>query len=159
MQTPPISPLPLDALWTCVVLAMVVSGTSYTITGTEIFEPLRRFLVARSKWLGHLISCFYCTSHWITFLLVALYRPVLVETSFALVNLAISAFFVIQLATFLTGLLFKSFSIIMPVKLAMHEAMQAARAGRPGRAGVTGVASELARTSVGAAARGSREAT
>ena len=118
----------LEPLWTCAVLAMVVSGTSYTITGTEIFEPLRRFLAARSHWLGHLSSCFYCTSHWVAFLLVALYRPVLLDTSVGIVNLAVSAFFVIQLATFFTGLLFKAFSVIIPTKMAMNEAMQAARA-------------------------------
>ncbi|ABS27843.1 hypothetical protein [Anaeromyxobacter sp. Fw109-5] len=141
-----ISPFPLDALWTCVVLAMVVSGTSNTITGTDIFEPLRRFLAARSSWLGHLIACFYCTSHWIAFFLVALCRPVLVETGFAPVDLAVSAFFVIQLATFFTGVLFKSFSIILPVKAAMREAMQQARAME---------ASEPA----GAPPRGAKEAT
>lgn len=142
-------PLPLDAMWTCAVLATVVSGTSFTITGTEIFEPMRRFLAARSEWLGHLTACFYCTSHWVTFLLVALCRPVLVSTGFWLVDLAISAFFVVQLAAYLTGVLFKSYSVIIPVKVAMQQAMQAAkatkaahRAPEPGR---VGAASDAAR--------------
>jgi hypothetical protein len=136
MPTPLIPPLPLDALWTCAVLAMVVSGTSFTVTGMEIFEPLRRFLTGRSTWLGQLISCFYCTSHWITFGLVALCRPALVSTGLAIVDLAISAFFVIQLATFLSALLFKAFSVIMPVKAAMHAAMEAARAQRQAGRGI-----------------------
>lgn len=145
-------PLPVEALWTCAVLAMVVSGTSFTITGTEIFEPMRRFLAARSEWLGHLTACFYCTSHWVTFLLVALARPVLVSTGFLLVDLAISAFLVVQLAAYLTGLLFKAFSVIIPVKAAMQQAMEAAKAGHrapePGRVG----------TASDAAARGVQEA-
>jgi hypothetical protein len=159
MPNPLIPPLPLDALWTCVVLAMVVSGTSFTITGMELFEPLRRFLAGRSTWLGHLSSCFYCTSHWIAFGLVALFRPVLVATGFSLVNLAVSAFFVIQLATFLTAILFKSFSVIMPVKKAMQEAMEAARAGRPVAPGVARAAAERARTPASTAPRGAPEAT
>jgi hypothetical protein len=130
--------LPVEALWTCAVLAMVVSGTSFTITGTEIFEPMRRFLAARSERLGHLTACFYCTSHWVTFLLIALCRPVLVSTGIGLVDLAISAFFVIQLAAFLTGVLFKSFSVIMPVKAAMQQAMEAARSHRAERPGGEG---------------------
>lgn len=145
-------PLPVEALWTCAVLAMVVSGTSFTITGTEIFEPMRRFLAARSEWLGHLTACFYCTSHWVTFLLVALSRPVLVSTGFLLVDLAISAFFVVQLAAYLTGLLFKSYSVIIPAKAAMQQAMEAAKAGhRAPQAGRVAAASD-------AAARGAQEA-
>jgi hypothetical protein len=147
-------PLPVEALWTCLVLAMVVSGTSFTITSMEIFEPLRRFIVARSSWLGQLISCFYCTSHWITFLLVAIYRPVLVATGFTPVDLAVSAFFVIQLATFITGMLFKSFSIIMPVRAALQQAMDAARAARE-QAAKAGPA----RAGYDVAARGAKEAT
>ncbi|ACL64444.1 conserved hypothetical protein [Anaeromyxobacter dehalogenans 2CP-1] len=136
-------PLPVEALWTCAVLAMVVSGTSFTITGTEVFEPMRRFLSARSEWLGHLTACFYCTSHWVTFLLVALCRPVLVSTGFLIVDLAISAFFVVQLAAYLTGLLFKSYSVIIPVKAAMQQAMEAARAAhRAPRTGTVGAASD-----------------
>jgi hypothetical protein len=44
------------------------------------FRSVRRFLATRSAWLGHLGACFYCTSHWITFLPVALFRPALVAS-------------------------------------------------------------------------------
>jgi hypothetical protein len=77
---------------------------------------------------------------------VALFRPALVASGFALVDLAVSAFFVVQLAAFFTAVLFKGFSIIMPVKVAMKAAMDAARAahGEPGRAGTPGAGYDVA---------------
>lgn len=118
----------LESLWNCVVLALVVSGTSYTITMTDIFEPLRTFFARKSKWLGKLFSCFHCLSHWITFLLVALYRPQVIPGDFALLNLAVTAFFIIQLATYFTGFVFKTFGVILPVRAQLEEAKAKARA-------------------------------
>ena len=118
----------LEPLWISVVLALVVSATSYTITMTDIFEPFRIYVAKKSKWLGKLFSCFHCLSHWIAFLLVALYRPQIIPGDFALLNLAVTAFFIIQLATYFTGLVFKTFGVILPVRAQLEDAKAKARA-------------------------------
>lgn len=45
-------------------------GLSYTIAKERLFEPLRRRLGGHERMLGYLVSCPYCVSHWIAFVLV-----------------------------------------------------------------------------------------
>ncbi len=54
------------------VIASVVMGASHTIAKERIFEPMRRRLGGRDTWLGYLVSCPYCLSHWIAFAVVPL---------------------------------------------------------------------------------------
>lgn len=117
------TPFPyFESIWVGIVLALVVSGTSYTITMADVFEPFRKFIGARNAWLGKLFSCFYCLSHWVAFLLVAIYRPQIIPGDYLILNLAVSAFFIVQLALYFTGLVFKAFGVILPVKAQMLEA-------------------------------------
>ena len=51
-------------------VSLVVMGLSHTIARERIFAPLRVRLGGRETWLGYLVSCPYCVSHWIAFILV-----------------------------------------------------------------------------------------
>jgi hypothetical protein len=53
-------------------VAAVVMGLSQTITKERIFEPLREKLGGKETWLGYLVSCPYCVSHYVAFVLVPL---------------------------------------------------------------------------------------
>ena len=53
-------------------LSAVVMGIAQTITKERLFEPLRERLGGQDTWLGYLVSCPYCVSHWLAFLLVPL---------------------------------------------------------------------------------------
>lgn len=55
-----------------VLVSAVVMGLSYTIARERIFEPLRERLGGKETWLGYLVSCPYCVSHWLAFALVPL---------------------------------------------------------------------------------------
>lgn len=55
-----------------IILAMAVSTISLTVSKSKIFESTRNWVSGRSKWLGELISCFYCFSHWVAAVLVLL---------------------------------------------------------------------------------------
>ncbi len=58
--------------WKVLSVSVVVMGLSYTIARERLFAPLRRALGGRETWLGYLVSCPYCVSHWVAFLLVPL---------------------------------------------------------------------------------------
>jgi hypothetical protein len=58
--------------WKLLTVALLVMGLSHTIARERLFEPVRRALGGRDTWLGYLISCPYCVSHWIAFVLVPL---------------------------------------------------------------------------------------
>jgi hypothetical protein len=55
-----------------VVVAAVVMGLAQTIAKEKVFEPLRDRLGGKQTWLGYLVSCPYCLSHWLAFVLVPL---------------------------------------------------------------------------------------
>ncbi|MEA2699005.1 MAG: hypothetical protein QOI66_3276 [Myxococcales bacterium] len=54
------------------MVSAVVMGLSQTVTRERIFEPLRARLGGRETWLGYLVSCPYCLSHAIAFVVVPL---------------------------------------------------------------------------------------
>jgi hypothetical protein len=59
-------------LWRLLTVSLVVMGLSHTIARERLFAPLRQALGGRDTWLGYLVSCPYCVSHWLAFLLVPL---------------------------------------------------------------------------------------
>ncbi|HET6282449.1 MAG TPA: DUF1360 domain-containing protein [Polyangia bacterium] len=59
-------------LFQLVAVSLVVMGLAHTITRERITEPLRTRLGGKDTWLGYLVSCPYCVSHWIAFILVPL---------------------------------------------------------------------------------------
>jgi hypothetical protein len=54
------------------MVSAVVMGLSQTLTKERIFEPLRLRLGGKETWLGYLVSCSYCASHSIAFVVVPL---------------------------------------------------------------------------------------
>jgi hypothetical protein len=63
------------------LVSAVVMGLSHTIAKEKIFDPLRRACGGMSTWHGYLISCPYCASHWLAFVLVPLTGAYLVRVA------------------------------------------------------------------------------
>lgn len=85
----------MDAL----TLSLVVATASLTLTKAKVFGALRRWVARRSKWLGELIHCPYCASHWISLLLVVVYRPCLTAHRIAVLDYLVSMLVVVAAAT------------------------------------------------------------
>jgi hypothetical protein len=51
-------------------VSLIVMGLSHTIARERICEPLRTRLGGKETWLGYMVSCPYCVSHWIALALV-----------------------------------------------------------------------------------------
>lgn len=88
-------------------ISVVTMGISHTITKERLFAPLRARLGGQATWLGYLVSCPYCASHYVAFVLVPLMgayairvRPAwgLVST---LLDWFLSSIFVTVIAAFL----------------------------------------------------------
>ncbi|HET7785407.1 MAG TPA: hypothetical protein VFL36_05515 [Myxococcales bacterium] len=54
------------------LVSAVTMGMSHTIAKEKLFEPLRARCGGMSTWRGYLVSCPYCASHWLAFVLVPL---------------------------------------------------------------------------------------
>jgi hypothetical protein len=94
-----------------VVLALAVSAACNTVTQAVIFAPVRKWVRRRNAWLGEVISCPYCFSHWVAALAIAAYRPVLVHSGFHFLDLVVSWLALIALSAFGSGLIIRAFPI------------------------------------------------
>jgi hypothetical protein len=54
------------------LVSAVTMGLSHTIARERIFAPLRDRCGGMATWRGYLLSCPYCASHWVAFVLVPL---------------------------------------------------------------------------------------
>lgn len=80
---------PPESLVTGVVLALSIGSVSYTTSSSKISAPLRVAVITRGvrsgskpmRWLGDLLSCPYCVSHWLAFAATIVYRPWLVDAN------------------------------------------------------------------------------
>ena len=95
------------------ILALATSSISLTLSKAKIFKGLREFVAQRSAFLGKLISCPYCTSHWIAIWLVCLYAPLHrpVQLIFIL-NWFVISMAIVAMAAILMGLIFQAISSI-----------------------------------------------
>jgi len=62
----------LHPLVRLLLVSAVVMGLSHTLAREKLFDPLRRACGGMSTWRGYLLSCPYCASHWLAFVLVPL---------------------------------------------------------------------------------------
>lgn len=53
-------------------VSLVTMGLSHTIARERLFAPIRERLGGKETWLGYLVSCPYCVSHWVAAVLVPL---------------------------------------------------------------------------------------
>jgi hypothetical protein len=100
----------IRGIYTVIVLAFAVSSISMTLSKARIFKPIRRWINARNKWLGELVDCPYCTIHWVAFAAIAIYRPVVVVSGLRILDLFVSAFVVIAVASVVSGWIFQAFA-------------------------------------------------
>ena len=63
-------------------VSAVVMGISHTIAKEKICEPIRAKLGGKETWLGYLVSCPYCASHWVAFALVPITGAYFVDVAF-----------------------------------------------------------------------------
>ncbi len=87
----------IQNIYTLVLLAIADWLIATTISRARVFRPLRAAVKRRSDYLGEGISCQYCISHWVGFILAAIYQPRLLISGFWLVDVAVSAFIIIGL--------------------------------------------------------------
>jgi|GEM_PF-1657724 len=96
-------------LLSLVILAFATSAVSLTISKAGIFESVRHWVADHNEWLGELVSCPYCTSHWVSLLLVSIYRPVVVQSGAWIIDLAVSVFTIVAMAAMISWLVYRSY--------------------------------------------------
>jgi|SRR5690606_30327528 len=93
--------LMFDHLLVLFMVALAIAALSITLTRARIFKPVRDSLAERNYLLFKLVSCPYCTSHW----LAALLAPCTIFglTEFWLVDYLLTVFILVGLSALLEG--------------------------------------------------------
>jgi hypothetical protein len=112
---------------TCAVIALACSGIAMSFTQGSMFDPLRAWIMKQNKLLGDLAKCFFCLSHWLAFVAVAIYQPRPVQAHL-LVDLIVAAFAIVTLSTLASGLMFASFFTAGQVHVLRERMLQANKA-------------------------------
>lgn len=82
------------------VVAAVVMGLSHTIARERIFLRVRDWCGGKETTLGYLLSCPYCNSHWLAFILVPLTHTYVID-GHPLLRWFLSSIFITVMAAFL----------------------------------------------------------
>ena len=93
-----------------IMISLCIAAVSLTISKSQIFSPFRRWVEKRSRILGVLLNCTYCTSHWAAIFFVVLlyiYSPVVMVTNILFLDAVITIFATVCLATIIVGIIFR----------------------------------------------------
>lgn len=88
------------------LLSVVTSVISVTLARGLIFEDLRNWVVDKSKFFGTLITCPFCTSFWVAFVLIGVYRPIVTHSGFYPIDLIVTYFLVVGSSSWVTPKMF-----------------------------------------------------
>jgi hypothetical protein len=105
------------ALYEVVVLALATAAISVTISKAQVFSSFRDWVADNNAWLGDLISCHYCTSHWVAMGFIVIYHPFLVR-KWIVSDLFVSLFATVAISALVSGLILK----LTTMKSGTHEA-------------------------------------
>ncbi len=101
----------IDRLFTLLALALVTATVTVNLTRASIFYRPRTWLGQKSKFIEKLLACPFCTSHWVAFAIVGLYRPQVLPM-YGVVNFFAASFAIVTLTSFLIGGMFAAFQYI-----------------------------------------------
>jgi len=62
-------------VFTWVYLSVIVWVMSTGLARARVFRPFRKWVKSKSDYFGEGVSCQFCLSHWIGFLVVGVLRP------------------------------------------------------------------------------------
>lgn len=93
---------------------MAISAISITISRGAIFEPLRLLAHKKAKLLGTLLSCIYCTTHWVALAVLLIWGNFTSAPDFL-----ITLFASIAISSLISGILLK----LLPMNCGEMEAL------------------------------------
>ena len=98
-----------ETLITLFLLSGAVSAISVTVSRSHVFGPMREQMEILNPWLGRLVRCAYCTSHWGSFAVCFIYQPYFLDSGymFGLVDWFVAAMVMVGIASLWTGVVMK----------------------------------------------------
>jgi len=70
---------PLTILFHVIILGVATGAISLVLTKSKMFEKAHEWLEARNTFIGEMLNCPWCTSHWVALFFTLIYRPLLLD--------------------------------------------------------------------------------
>lgn len=113
------------AVYIYVLMAFAISACAITLSHARVSSGLRAWLNEHAPLFGSLLSCPYCVSHWLAFILVFLYPLPVVGNP--IVNWFVGSMALVGLAAILSGVAMNVLHIHEDTIDALRTALRAAR--------------------------------
>jgi hypothetical protein len=95
-----------------VYLSIAVGAISLVITKSQIFNAFHAWLEKRSLFLEDMLSCPWCTSHWVSLFFVLVYHPLVVNV-WAPLDYFVSIMIVVALSSITARLIWSAYKPMM----------------------------------------------
>lgn len=100
----------MNQLLPFILLGLCCGVISYTLTKGSIFGPLRVWVIERTYWLGKLMQCPYCMSHWVALGAMLVFHPKMVGGN-VVADYVATGFALTGLSVLTAGTIFKLFYV------------------------------------------------
>lgn len=91
------------------VLGLCAGAISLTLSKGTIFKKARAWVDKKSDFFGELINCPYCTSHWVSFFMMLVFHPRMVECGYVMVDYLATGFALVALSAMTAGTIYRLF--------------------------------------------------
>jgi hypothetical protein len=100
----------MSGLISLLVVSMAVAAVSMTLSKGKIFSGTREWLDDKSEFLGDLIHCPYCTSHYVAFGAVLIFQPFAVTSGWFIPDVLLASFATVAMSSYWCGVIYSSYA-------------------------------------------------
>lgn len=91
---------------TVAALGVASGAISLLLTKSTLLDKFHKWLEQRSPFLEEMLSCPWCTSHWVSAFFMLVYRPALLVSGFLPVDWLVTLMFMVAVATLTAGAMY-----------------------------------------------------
>lgn len=95
-----------------VVLGVATGAISMVLTKSTVLNFMHDWLEAKIPFLGEMLNCPWCTSHWVALFFVLVYRPQLINGWYP-VDYLVSLFVIVVISAVTARIIHSAYKIIM----------------------------------------------
>lgn len=97
---------------TLIYCSIACGAISMTTSKAKVFAPVRSWITRKSEWLGEGVSCPYCTSHWVSLVLMILYRPRPLDCGIYLIDFFTATMMMVALSSITARVIFSAYAVM-----------------------------------------------
>lgn len=102
----------MSTLFDLAILGIATGAISLVLTKSPVFNFMHDWLERHIPFLGKILDCTWCTSHWVALFFVVIYRPRLFN-AFAPVDYLVSIMVLVAVASVIARMIYSAYKPMM----------------------------------------------